>query len=391
MTASRLYLDYNASAPVRTEVAEAIARALMLPGNPSSVHTEGRAARSAIETARAQVAALAGALPRDVIFTAGGTEAANAILNAGLRREHDKRENSRLLMGAGEHLCVLKGHRFAADKAETIPLLDDGTADLSWLANRLADLRQSEPQTRFLVSLQAANNETGIVQPLQEAGRLVHAADGLLHCDAVQAAGRLSVALSDLGADAASLSAHKIGGPKGIGAIVLAPGVLMKPLVRGGGHESSRRAGTHDLAGIVGFGVAAELAMKDAASETARLQTLRDELEGRLSALHPDVRFAGVGAARLPNTSLVMCAGVKSHTALMALDLAGIAVSAGSACSSGKVGRSHVLDAMRVPPEWADSAVRVSLGRDTSPSDVIRFVSAYAKVVGAAISKSSAA
>lgn len=391
MTATRLYLDYNASAPVKAEVAEAMARALMLPGNPSSVHTEGRAARSAIENARAQVAALAGASPRDVIFTAGGTEAANAILAAGLRHEHDKRESARLLMGAGEHLCVLRGHRFAPEWAETIPFKADGTADLGWLAVRLEHLRKSEPQTRILVSLQAASNETGTVQPVRETANLAHAVDGLIHSDAVQAAGRVSVTLADLGADAISLSAHKLGGPKGVGAIVLAPGVLIEPLLRGGGHESARRAGTHDLAGIVGFGVAAELAMKDMTAETARLAALRDELEARLAALHTEIRFAGADVPRLPNTSLIMCPGIMSQTALMALDLAGIAVSAGSACSSGKVGRSHVLDAMGVAAEWADSAVRVSLGRDTSSSDVIRFVSAYAHLVSAATSKRSAA
>src|SRR5215218_9202662 len=260
MSAARSYLDHNATTAVRPEVAAAMARALALPGNASSVHAEGRAARSAVERAREEVAALVGGSARNVIFTSGGTEAANTVLTPSLRRVGDA-DASILLVGATEHACVLDGHRFARERVEKIPVDDQGIADLSWLAARM----ERTGGERVLVSLQAANNETGVIQPVAEAAALVHAHGGLLHSDAVQAAGKIPCDIKALGADVVTLSAHKLGGPKGVGAIALASDDIEigDRLIRGGGQERGHRAGTENVAGIVGFGVAAGLAMRE--------------------------------------------------------------------------------------------------------------------------------
>lgn len=385
MTQRRAYLDYNAGAPVRGEVAEAVARALRIPGNPSSVHAEGRTARAALDAARGEIAAFAGGNPRNLIAVSGGAEAAATLLHPGLRRDGDRRDQAHLLVAAGEHACVLHGHRFRDDDVTILPLDTSGRLDLSALDAALADLAARAPDARLLLAVQAANNETGVIQPVAEAAARVHAQGGLLVCDAVQAAGRLPVDLASLGADALFLSAHKIGGPKGVGAIILAEGVVLDPaarLLRGGGQEGNRRAGTQNLPGMVGFGVAAALARRELATEPARLMALRDELETALTAT--GVRVAGADVPRLPNTSLLLRAGVTAQTALMALDLQGFAVSTGAACSSGKVTRSHVLTAMGLPPDLADSAVRVSLGHAISRDDVIRFVAAYEDMASAA-------
>src|SRR5215218_6749823 len=279
MSAARSYLDHNATTPVRPEVAAAMARALALPGNASSVHAEGRAARSAVERAREEVAALVGGSARNVIFTSGGTEAANTVLTPSLRRVGDG-DASLLLVGATEHPCVLDGHRFPAGQVERIPVDGQGVVDLSWLAARL----QRAGGERVLVSVQAANNETGVIQPVAEAAALVHRYGGLLHADAVQAARKIPCDIKALGADVLTLSAHKLGGPKGVGAIVFASDRIEigDRLVRGGGQERGYRAGTENVAGIVGFGVAAELAGRDLERETGRLRGLRDACEAEL-------------------------------------------------------------------------------------------------------------
>jgi cysteine desulfurase len=374
----RSYLDHNATSPIRPEVAEAVVRALALPGNPSSVHAEGRAARAGVEHARDAVAALVDAKAPEVVFTSGGTEAASTVLSRSLRRSGEEGA-SLLLVGATEHACVLDGHRFPRDAAERIPAGPDGLLDLGWLEGRLA-----RHEGRALVSVQAANNETGVLQPISDVAALVHAAGGLVHCDAVQAAGRIPLDIGRLGVDVLTLSAHKLGGPKGVGAIVLGSDriELGDARMRGGGQERGRRAGTENVAGIVGFGVAAALAARDLAAEPARLSGLRDALERDVRRIAPEAVVFGEAAPRLPNTSAFAVPAVSAETALIALDLEGVAVSSGSACSSGKVRRSHVLEAMGVAPALASGAIRASFGWSSTDADLESFVSAFEKLLG---------
>jgi len=367
----RTYLDHNATAPLRPEAKAAMFAALDVCGNASSVHAEGRAARGGIEAAREAVSALAGWPARQVVFTSGGTEA-NAMALA-------PQSETLLLLGAMEHPCVRAGHGFASDRVETIPARADGTIDIDWLSARLA-----RASGKALVALQAANNETGVLQPVAEAAALVHRHSGRLHCDAVQAFGRLPPdSLAGWGADTLAVSAHKLGGPQGVGALLMAPGAEPVALLRGGGQERGRRAGTENGAGIAGFGAAATAARRDLAAEAPRLAALRDRLEAGLRQVSPETVVFGETAARLPNTSLFSMPGLSAETALIALDLAGCALSSGSACSSGTVRRSHVLDAMGVAPALASGALRASLGWSSDTDDVIRFLAAFEQVVSA--------
>ncbi|HEV7371996.1 cysteine desulfurase family protein [Arenibaculum sp.] len=355
----RNYLDYNATAPLRPAVREAMVRALDLLGNPSSVHADGRAARRAVEDARAEVAALVGAMPAQVVFTGGGTEANNqALASAGGRS---------VLVSAIEHDSVLE----AVPSARRIPVEPSGVVDLAALDRMLADARGPS-----LLSLMLVNNETGVIQPVAEAARIARSRGALVHCDAVQAAGRLAIDLNGLGADMLSLSAHKIGGPKGVGALVLRDGVVCPPLLRGGGQEQRRRAGTENVPGIVGFGRAARDVLAGF-GDVARIDGLRRSMEERIRAVAPDAPIHGGAAPRVANTSCIGMPGVPAEIQVMAFDLAGIAVSAGSACSSGKVKPSHVLTAMGLAQADAASAVRVSLGRDTVAEEIDRFVEAW--------------
>jgi cysteine desulfurase len=364
----RSYLDYNATSPLRPEVREAMVEALALYGNPSSVHAEGRRARAGIEAARAKVAALTGARPEDVIFTSGGTEA-NALALA------QTSGAGRLFASAIEHPSVLAA---AGPEAVTIPVDSDGVIDLEFLAGALANAHLEG--WRPFVSLMAANNETGAIQPVAETAKIVGSANGLLHTDAIQAVGRIGLDSRALGADFLSLSAHKIGGPKGVGALVLSNGASVEPLIRGGGQERRRRGGTENVAGIVGFGVAAELAAADL-PKMGEVAKLRDELEAGVRAIAPDAVVISARVPRLPNTSCIAVPGAKAETLVIGLDLAGVAVSAGSACSSGKVEASHVLAAMRTAPELAESAIRVSLGFATRNDDIGAFLRAFGEVV----------
>jgi cysteine desulfurase len=361
----RFYLDYNATAPLRPEVREAVAASLSLYGNPSSVHAEGRAARSAIEAAREKVAALVGASAEDVIFTSCGTEA-NALALAA-----QSGQAWHCYLSAVEHPSVLSGGRFYRETTTVFPVDANGVADLKILANELE--KHHLGGWRPFVSLMTANNETGAIQPVAETSKIVHRAGGLLHTDAVQAAGRIELDMITLGADMLSLSAHKIGGPKGVGALVLGAGASVEPLIKGGGQERRRRAGTENVAGIVGFGVAAELAAGDLAKVVA-LAALRDELEKGVRAVAPDAVVVAARVARLPNTSCIAVPGIKAETLVIGLDLAGVAVSSGSACSSGKVEASHVLSAMGVSEEIAQGAIRVSLGFATERADIENFL-----------------
>ncbi len=354
-----VYLDYNASAPIRPAAAAAVNEALALGGNPSSVHGPGRTARALLERSREAVAALAGAEPAQVIFTSGGTEANNlALVRAAGRRA---------LVSAGEHDSVLR----ALPDAERVPLGADGRVDLAALAELLA----SQPVPAVL-SLMLANNETGVIQPVADAARLAREAGVPVHCDAVQAAGKIPLDFAALGVGALSLSAHKLGGPPGVGALLVAGDYPLAPLLRGGGQERRRRAGTENLPGIAGFGAAAREAA-EGLEAFARLARLRDRLEAGIKSIAPEARVFGAEAPRLANTSCLVMPGVKAETQVMAFDLAGLAVSAGAACSSGKVEASHVLGAMGVGAEAADSAIRVSLGWASVPEDVEALVEAW--------------
>jgi cysteine desulfurase len=364
MPRERSYLDHNAGSPLRPEVADAMLDALAVAGNPSSVHAEGRRARSLIEAARAQVAALVGAAPERVVFTSGGTEANNLALAGALGPE------ARLFAAKIEHSAILDGHGLPQHRVEHPAVDEQGRVSLADLAARL----NACPAPGPVAALQLANNETGVVQPVAAAADLVHAAGGIIHVDAVQAVGRIPVNLSELGTDSLAMSAHKLGGTSGVGALVLAPGYeLGARLVGGGGQERGRRGGTENLAGIVGFGVAAALAARDLAAEAGRLARLRDGLEATIRALAPDAVVFGADAERLPNTLFFAIPGLRAEAALIAFDLDGIAVSSGAACSSGKVRRSLALGAMGIDPALAEGALRVSFGWNSRAEDVTHF------------------
>lgn len=361
----RAYLDWNATAPLRSAARGAIAAALELTGNPSSVHREGRAARALVEAARGEVAALAGADARNVTFTSGGTEANALALSPTLA--------DRLIVSAIEHPSVLTGGRFA--KAEKFAVDADGIVGLSALDAALAK------GPRALVSIMAANNETGVVQPIAAAAEIVHRHGGLLHVDAVQAAGRIALDINQMGADLLTLSAHKIGGPKGVGALVRRDeSISTDALIRGGGQERGSRAGTENVAGIVGFGAAAVVALSDLVAESVRMLTLRERLESAIRAVTPQAVIFGSVTERLPNTTLVAMPDAKAETLVIAFDLEGVAVSSGAACSSGKVAPSHVLAAMGVAPALARGAIRVSVGPTTTEAEIDRFISVWKKL-----------
>lgn len=375
MTAGRrCYLDNNATTPLWSQVAAAMADALAEFGNPSSVHAEGRAARRMIETARAQVAELVGADARDVVFTSGGTEAASTLLAPPI-------PGSRLFVMATEHACVLAGGRFDRADVLRLPVLPDGRLDVAAARAGLANERERAP----VIAVQHANNETGVVQDIARLRAALDVPDAIWIVDAVQSVGKLPVAVAALGADAIFVSAHKVGGPKGVGAIVYRDeGARVRasgrPLIGGGGQERGHRGGTENVAGIVGFGMAAAAA-REALPGMASVARLRDEAEARIRAAAPDALIFGDGSSRLPNTSLFAVPGFRAETALIAFDLAGVALSSGAACSSGKVHRSHVLAAMGVPSDIAEGAVRLSLWHDTQPADIERFSIALGNIV----------
>ncbi|QDF37859.1 cysteine desulfurase family protein [Bradyrhizobium symbiodeficiens] len=370
---NRVFLDWNATTPLRAEARHAMLAAWDLVGNPSSVHAEGREARRLVEEARGALAAAVGALPRNVVFTSAGTEANAMALSPGLRRSSGG-PVERLLVSALEHASVLAGGRFPADKIGLIPVLRSGVVDLDQLRGLLAD---GPPA---LVSVMAANNETGALQPVAEVARIVHEAGGLLHVDAIQALGKIPFEINIVGADLATFSAHKVGGPKGVGALVVAEGLSgLEPLLRGGGQELNRRAGTENVAGIAGFGAAVKVALQTLSEDAERMATLRIRLENGILGTAGATVFSD-DVERLPNTVLFAAPGLKAETAVIGFDLEGIAVSSGSACSSGKVQPSHVLSAMGYDPAVAQGAVRLSLGWSTEPDDINRALEAWRKL-----------
>jgi cysteine desulfurase len=364
---------------LREQARRALADALGAIGNPSSVHAEGRAARRLIEQARAHVAELVGAEPANVIFTSGGTEANALALTPAIGTAAEKRPRGALLISSIEHPSVHAGGRFPAEAIIELPVESDGRLNLASLAAALAGV------SRPLVSVMLANNETGVIQPVAEAAALVHAAGGLLHVDAVQAAGRIACDIRALGADLMAISAHKIGGPKGVGALIRRSDDthFPDPLIRGGGQERGARGGTENLTGIVAFGAAAVAARAQMPNETSRMLALRQKIEEDLRAVAPNTVIFGASAPRLPNTTMFAVPGVKAETAIIALDLEGVAVSSGAACSSGKVQASHVLEAMGFAPPLTQAALRVSVGWTTTESDVERFQKAWRKAYGA--------
>lgn len=376
----RIYLDANAGAPLLPEARDAALAALDSMANASSVHAEGRSARAVVESARAAVADAVGSWPENVIFTSGATEAAALALTPRIVAGDAIRPAGRLYGGATEHPCVLAGGRFAPSDVTQLPVELSGVVDLAALERALAEHDQSTGAP--YVALMLANNETGVIHPVAEAARLAKAHGAYVFCDAVQALGRIPVDIAALGVDFLALSAHKIGGPQGAGALVLAEeSICPEPLLAGGGQERRRRAGTENMAAIAGFGVAAKLAGHHLA-EVERVADLRAKLEEALLAVSPEARIFGSDAERLPNTTLFAVPGLSAETLVIAFDLEGIAVSAGSACSSGKVGRSHVLAAMGEGRASAESGVRVSLTHAATQGEIEAFVAAWRAIYG---------
>lgn len=383
MMQERTYLDWNATTPLRREAREAMAAAWDVLGNPSSIHAEGRRARGLIEKARAALAAAVGTEPRNVIFTSGGTEANALALSHGL--QSNKQTINILIISSIEHASVLTGGQFAPDRIARLAVHRSGVIDLGALRAMLAG------RPPALVSVMLANNETGAIQPIAEVAGLVHEAGGLLHVDAVQALGKIEFNIKELNIDLLSLSAHKIGGPAGAGALVLAENVIgLHPLIRGGGQERGRRAGTENVAAIAGFGAAVKAAVAARASDMPRIESLRNRLEQGLRQSQGESQASVIfsqDVARLPNTTLFGVPGLKAETAVVRFDLEGIAVSSGSACSSGKVQPSHVLQAMGYGPELVRSAIRFSLGWETKDADVDQAIKAWRKLSGALLRK----
>lgn len=368
MSAQRTYLDYNASAPLRPEARDAMIAALDTHGNASSVHAEGRRARAIVDDARDAVAALVNARASEVVFTSGATESNTWALSAPW---------TRVAFADVEHESIRSPAALIAARrgAETIPL--------SVASDGAVDFKSAAPEPDTLLVLQMANNETGVLQDVEAAGLWATEHGVRLHTDAAQAPGRVPINFAALGAHTLSLSAHKIGGPKGVGALVIGAGVALDPMITGGGQEQRRRAGTENIAAIAGFGAAARAALKDLEA-AGRITALRDRLEDEVVRATPGAVVIGRDAPRLANTSSLSLPGSSAETLVIKFDLKGIAISAGSACSSGKVGVSHVLGAMGVAPEIAKAAIRVSLGPDTTEDDIAAFVAAWKEIQGGA-------
>lgn len=366
----QVYLDYNASAPLCDDAKQAMIAAMDVAGNPSSVHASGRAARKIVDHARRTIADLVGGDSERIVFTSGGTEANNLALN-GL-------EDVTVFTSAVEHPSVIE----ARPDAKRIPVDANGVIDLVALETMLKDA--SDAGQKVLVSVMLANNETGAIQPVAKVGLLAREYGAKVHCDAVQALGRLPVDMNRLLVDMVSISAHKIGGPKGVGALAIAPGVMLVPQIRGGGQEKYRRGGTENVVGIAGFEAAAKRAEANTA-KMADIAVLRDRLETELASVAPELQIAAKGTERLVNTSCLILPGMPGETQVMALDLAGVAISSGSACSSGKVRESHVLKEMGV--DEPGSAIRVSLGLESTAEDIDTFVRVWSRMRGNAARK----
>lgn len=375
MTAKRTYLDWNATAPLRPQARDAMLGALDVIGNPSSPHAEGRRARAIVEDARERIALALKVPAKTVHFTSGATEAANWVLTPNTQRPRAKAPLAALLVGATEHPCVLHGHRFPAERVEQIAVDGDGLIDTGALEARVAELTALHGAGSVMVAIQAANNETGVIQPIARIASVLSASGATLVCDAVQAVARMPI---EAGSDLLFLSAHKLGGPMGVGAVVLvSDNAHPEPLLKGGGQEKRQRSGTENVAAIAGFAAALAVAIDEAEAFAARARTLQRRTEAGLRAIRPDTLIFGESAPRLPNTTCFAAPGIAAEMALISLDLDGVAVSSGSACSSGKVAASHTLAAMRVPTSSSKGALRVSTGPTTSEADIEAFLAAW--------------
>ena len=368
---TRRYLDHNATAPVRPEVIEAVANAMALDGNALSVHEEGRGAHKLVEDAREALRALVNAPVNGVIFTSGGTESIHYALHGVIAPHQVKR----IFVSAIEHPAVLANAQATGAEIEMIPALSSGEIDIAWLAERL-DGYDAARAGAFLVCAMYANNETGVIQPVRAIADLAHDAGGLFFCDTAQAVGKIPVNFVMSGADMMSLTGHKFGGPLGVGALIAGPNLPLDPVMRGGGHEENRRAGTHNVAGIAGLGVAARLAEKSLA-RADEIAGLRNQMEAAAEAAGATIW--GKGEDRLPGTLCLSAPGFSGATQLMTMDLAGVAISAGSACSSGKTKPSHVLKAMGASDEESLCAIRVSLGWNSTQEDADAFIREWPK------------
>ena len=360
---TRVYLDHNATTPL-----DPVALDAMLPylregfGNPSSLHWFGQRARAAVEEARVQVAGLIGADAREIVFTASGSESDNMALRGAVAKARGARR--RVVTTAVEHHAVLNTAKALGEEGQPVELArvgEDGRLDLD-------DLRAKLDVSTLVLSVMLANNETGVLQPVAEAARLAHEQGALVHCDAVQAGGKTGIDVRALDVDLLTLSAHKLYGPKGIGCLYVRRGTPLAPLVRGGAQERNRRAGTENVAGIVGFGAACARAREAMALDEPRIAALRDRLEARLLAV-PGARRNG-GVARIANTTNVSFEGIDAEALLVAIDLEGVAASTGAACAAGGIEPSHVLKAMGFTPERVQSSLRLSLGRGTTEKEV---------------------
>lgn len=377
MSKARIYMDWNATAPLLAEARDAVLSALDLTGNASSVHREGRAARALVESARRDVAALCGAEPASVIFTSGATEAANMVLTPDFRMGRTPLKIDKLYVSAIEHPAVREGGRFAREDVIEVPVTTAGVIDCVALESSLSahDRQSGLP----MVAVMLANNETGIIQPIAEVAAIVRAHGGLLVVDAVQAGGRLPLSIEALGADFLIISSHKIGGPKGAGALIARGEVMMPlPLVRGGGQEKSHRSGTENVPALAGFAAAARAAAVDIEGRVAAIAALRDRLETEMRKAAADVVIHGADVPRIANTTFFTLPGLKAETGQIAFDLEGVALSAGSACSSGRLGQSHVLTAMGYDPR--QGALRVSIGERTTQAEIERCAQVFTKV-----------
>jgi len=362
------YLDHNATTPLRPQAREAMLAALDAGGNPSSIHAQGRAARALVEDARKTIADCLGVLPAMVIFTGVGTEANNFAIKGA--------QVERIIISATEHSCVLEAAQATGKPLEIIPVSSDGVIDLVALENSL-----SKDEGKVLVCLMLANNETGTIQPVRQAAEIAAQHGALIHTDAVQALGKIPVNFGLLGVDMMTLSAHKVGGPQGVGALILRDGVVLDKYIHGGGQELGRRGGTENVAGIVGFAAAAKAAIGDMPEKQPEIRALRDLFESKLQQVSPDVVIFSNQVERLPNTSYIALKGMNAQTTLINLDLENIAVSTGSACSSGKVTGSRVLAEMGVPDDLRACALRISFGWNSTESDVTKFIEIWQRLV----------
>ncbi len=373
---SRYYLDYNASAPVHPKVIETVAATMSIKGNASSVHAEGRGVKAIVENAREQLRQFINGPVNGVIFTSGGTESIHYALHGSVCTDDVGEGNvKRIFVSAIEHPAVFENAATTGVPVEIIPALKSGLVDLDWLKARLEGYNL-ENEGRFLVCLMLANNETGVIQPVAEAAAIIHDAGGLIFVDAAQAAGKIPVNFVMLGADMMAMTGHKFGGPIGVGALIIRPNLALEPVMRGGGHEMNRRAGTSNVPAIAGFGKACELAAGSLAKAT-EIKDMRDQMQKTVQ--DHGAHVWGNGCDRLPGTLCFSAPGFSSETQVMALDLEGVAVSSGSACSSGKASASKVLLAMGVEGELVTSMIRVSLGATSTQEDVDGFIRAWTK------------